>query len=316
MNFELNARGAACLDRIAPQWDALQIAVHELAEGGRFFDFGVESPGGLNAGLQLARVCLSDLAEVSLTTMDRFGSCWPAVQVATDHPVAACLFSQYAGWEIKTDEFFAMGSGPMRAAAAREDLFERLAYRETSRRVVGVLETAAIPGPAVYRDLAERCQTSPAEVDLLGASVFSQAGNVQVVARSIETALHKLFELGYDVTQIQAGLGTAPLPPVAKDNLSGIGRTNDAILYGGTVSLWVAGDDHAISSLGPQVPSESSSAYGKPFVRIFEEAGRDFYKIDPHLFSPAAIIIHNLETGNVFRYGHVNEDVLRQSFGL
>ena len=47
----------------------------------------------------------------------------PLVQVVTDHPVRACLASQYAGWAIKEGKYFAMGSGPMRAAAGhRGDL--------------------------------------------------------------------------------------------------------------------------------------------------------------------------------------------------
>ena len=148
------------------------------------------------------------------------------------------------------------------------------------------------------------------------APTASLAGTVQVVARSLETALHKLHELGFDLSRVQSGSGTAPLPPVAGEDLAGIGRTNDAILYGGEATLWVTGDDQSIEQLGAQTPSSSSEDYGRPFIEIFRQYDNDFYKIDPHLFSPAIININNLETGSYFRYGKFNVEVLAKSFGL
>lgn len=316
MSWELNARTQRRLSSIGESAGDLRIEVKSVPGGGRFFDFGVNSAGGLQAGLELARVCLADLADVSLTSGTLAGRDWPCVQVATDHPVAACLFSQYAGWQIKTDDFFAMGSGPMRAVAAREELFEKLGYSEIADRISGVLETGNAPDAGVFEYLSERSGVSAGNIDLLGASVCSPAGNLQVVARSVETALHKLFELGFDVHRVRSGFGTAPLPPVAKDDLSGIGRTNDAILYGATVSLWVTGDDESLQDVGPKIPANASDAYGKPFLDIFEDAGRDFYAIDPHLFSPATVLLHNLDTGNLHVFGRRNEDVLQDSFGL
>ena len=85
--------------------------------------------------------------------------------------------------------------------------------------------------------------------------------------------------------------------------MAAIGRTNDAILYGARVTLWVRGDDAALAAIGPKVPANSSPAFGKPFAEVFEAAGRDFYKIDPHLFSPAEITFCNLDTGKVQRFG-------------
>lgn len=316
MELELNARALRCLDEAVECADELKIAVHDVTGGGRLLDFGVNAAGGLRAGLVLARLCLSDLGEVALNHGRLFGRYWPCVQVATDHPVASCLFSQYAGWQVQTDSFFAMGSGPMRAVAAREELFEKLGYSEQAERIVGVLETGKLPEADVYEFLAERSGVAVENISLAVASVCSPAGNAQVVARSVETALHKLFELGFDVHRVQSGYGVAPLPPVAKDDLSGIGRTNDAILYGATVTLWVSGDDESLVEIGPKVPSNASSDHGRPFRDIFKAAGHDFYAIDPHLFSPAVVILHNLETGNVFTFGETQEAVLRESFGL
>jgi len=292
------------------------VSMRTLGNGALILDFGLGMPGSLSAGLLLARLCMSDLARISLVpgTVDGMG--WPAIQVETDYPVAACLGSQYAGWRISTDGFFGMGSGPMRAVAAREELYEKLSLKEESPEAIGVLETGAVPTEAVVNYLAERCRVSPDHVTLAVARTASIAGTVQVVARSVETALHKLFELGFDVRRIRHGFGTAPLPPVAKDDLAGIGRTNDAILYGGQVTLWVDGDDDSIAETGPRVPSSAAACHGRPFLEIFREAGHDFYAIDPLLFSPAEIVFHNVQTGSAFRFGTTAPDVLRASFGL
>ena len=236
--------------------------------------------------------------------------------VQTDSPVAACLFSQYAGWQISVGKYFAMGSGPMRAVVAKEPLFDKLWYREEAEQVVGVLETSRLPGPDVFEYIAEQTGVDAADVVLCVAPTSSMAGNLQVVARSIETAMHKLYELEFDVNRVRSAIGSAPLPPVAKNDMEGIGRTNDSILYGGRVTLWVNGDDESIAQIVARVPSIASSAYGKPFQEIFEAAGRDFYKIDPLLFSPAEIIIQNVDTGRVHVAGRLNVDVLKQSFGI
>src|SRR5439155_16234806 len=96
---------------------------------------------------------------------------------------------------------------------------------------------------AVVGSVAQALGLAANKITLLAAPAASLAGNLQVVARSLETALHKLHELKFDLNQVVAGFGSAPLPPVARDELGAIGRTNDAILYGGRVNLWVQAED-------------------------------------------------------------------------
>lgn len=316
MELSLNERAWKLLDTISAEAAELRIDSERLPCGTELFDFGVEADGGLGAGIRLAEVCLANLAHVSLSNSQLGEITWPTICVWTDQPVAACLASQYAGWQIATDNYFGMGSGPMRAAAAHEKLFADIGFTERPERCVGVIESAQLPTDDVCQMIAQKCGIAPENLRLIVAPTSSMAGNVQVVARSIETALHKLHELGWDMTRIHCGMGTAPLPPVAKNDLEGIGRTNDAVLYGGNISLWVSGDDESISELGPQIPSSASPAYGKPFLKIFEEAGRDFYQIDPHLFSPAEVMIHNLDTGKIATFGKREPQILRESFGL
>lgn len=296
--------------------EELRIVIEAEVAGASVIDFGIEAEGSLGAGLALAEVCTAGLATVNLAPGEIAGIGWPHVFVDTDAPVEACLLSQYAGWQISVGDYFAMGSGPMRAAAGREELFDALDYREDATHVVGVLEASRLPTEAAVREIAGKCGVETTNLALLVAPTSSIAGNLQVVARSVETALHKLYELEFDVGRIECATGWAPLSPVAADDLTGIGRTNDAILYGGRVTLMVHGDDESIRSIGPSVPSSGSSMYGKPFLDVFDSAGRDFYRIDPLLFSPAEIVFHNLETGNVHHFGGINAEVLRSSFGL
>jgi len=313
---DLNSLTQTCLPVVEQLRRSEGIVQQQLANGATVCDVGIDAPGSLAAGVLLARLCMAGRSEVRISHGTIADVGWPQVEVATDEPVEACLLSQYAGWRINVGKFFGMGSGPMRAIAAREEIFQQLNYRERAYSIVGVLETGRKPDETVADYVADRCGMNPASVLLCVAPTASLAGSIQVVARSVETAMHKLYELGFDVQRVRHGFGTAPLPPVAKDDLAGIGRTNDAILYGGRVTLWVTGEDASIQELGPKVPASAANCYGRPFLEIFKDAGYDFYKIDPLLFSPAEIVFHNIQTGNVFRFGSINQTVLKQSFGV
>ncbi len=310
--FALNERAAALCRHMLERLKELRLATRSIA-GATIIDCGIEAPGGLEAGRLLAEVCLSGLGSVSFSPggLDGVG---PQISVASDHPIAACLLSQYAGWQVQRGEFFAMGSGPMRTAAGKEPLIAELGERESARVAVGVLETRHFPSEDVCRYLAESCNVRPESLTLLVAPTASLAGTLQVVARSLETALHKLHELKFPLSAIVAGYGSAPLPPLAKNDLAALGRTNDAVLYGGDVTIWLQCSDDELRKIGPQVPSSASRDYGLPFIEIFNRAGRDFYKIDPLLFSPARITFINLATGSSFRYGKTAADVLTNSF--
>ena len=314
MTMSLNRRALAVVEALLVQGEERRIAVHSIEGGGRFIDCGILARGGLSTGVDLARVCLGDLAEVAIVPGEVGGRAASMVQIITDHPVRACLAGQYAGWALKDGKFFAMGSGPMRAAAGTEAIYDVIGFRETADTVVGVLEARKHPTPAIVAKIASACRVEPDNVTLLVAPTASLAGGVQIVARSVETALHKLAELKFDLSRIISAHGTAPLPPVAANDLAAIGRTNDAVLYGARVILAVTGDDPSLESIGPQVPSSSSRDYGEPFAAIFARYNNDFYAVDPHLFSPAEVVFHNIETGRSHAFGRVNPDVLTQSF--
>ncbi len=294
--------------------ERLRLRAQQLDCGAQLLDFGVNTPGGLEAGLHMALICMADQASLQLVSGDR--SVWPGtwVQVATDHPLEACMLSQYAGWPVKHEKFFAMGSGAMRLCRGREELLKELGADDRTGLAVGTLECDQLPSDAVLEMMANECGVAPNKLFVAVAPTRSIAGCVQVVARSVETCLHKLHALGFELSAIRSAHGVAPVPPPTPDFALGIGRTNDAILYGGQVSLWVEADDDQIVAVGEQLPSSSSPDFGSPFAETYKRCDYDFYKIDPGLFSPAEITVMNLRSGRSWRFGALRGDLVAQSF--
>jgi methenyltetrahydromethanopterin cyclohydrolase len=314
MRLSLNDRAAALAEAMAAEAARLRIAVSTVG-GARVLDCGVNTEGSLEAGRCLAEVCLAGLATVSITSCELDGLWLPAVEITTDHPVAACLASQYAGWSIEADGYRAMGSGPARALArAERELFAKI-EGDTSDRAVLVLEARALPTDRVVAVVAERCGVRPANLAILVAPTASVAGCVQIAARSVETGLHKMLALSFDPRQVRSGIGLAPIAPVAGNDLQAIGWTNDCILYGARAWLAVNAADDVLAALIGRLPASASSDYGVPFAELFERYGRDFYKIDPLLFSPAQVTLNNLASGRVYSAGRVDAGILRRSLG-
>ena len=178
-----------------------------------------------------------------------------------------------------------------------------------------VLETDKIPPVEIIEKVARDTNIKPENLTFILTPTKSLAGATQIVARVLEVALHKLHTLHFPLKQVVEGVGSAPLPPISADFMTAMGRTNDAILFGGLVQLNVKCSDADAEKLAHELPSNSSKDYGKPFAEIFKAVNMDFYQIDPMLFSPAMVNITNLETGNSFVGGGLNEALLNQSFG-
>jgi len=158
-----------------------------------------------------------------------------------------------------------MGSGPARSLARVErELYERIGSAETAESAesaVLVLEGRALPDERVARFVADKCRISPEKLTLLIAPTASIAGSVQVAARSVETGLHKMLELGFDVRAVRSGFGVCPLAPAAKNDLRAIGWTNDCILYGARAYFAVHADDALVASMVERLPASASRAW-------------------------------------------------------
>ena len=312
--LRMNEAASEIADSMADQPDLLRVRTFRLPGGARVIDAGVEAEGGIEAGIALAEICMGGLGNVSCAPLQIGSQSHAGLIVWTDHPAVACMASQYAGWAISVDKYFAMGSGPLRAHARVEgELFEKLGYEEQAEEGVLVLETRALPNDEVAAWVAEKAGLQPLQLTFVVAPTASIAGGVQISARIIETGLHKMETLGFDVRRVVSAMGTAPLPPVAKNDLRAIGRTNDCILYGGQARYTIKAPDAELEKLAEQVPASASRDYGTPFYEIFQRYGGDFYKIDPLLFSPAEVWLTSTESGRTFHTGRLNPEVLETS---
>ncbi len=314
IDLGMNERAWALVDSAAARAGELGIDIRTLPGGARVLDAGVHVAGGLGAGRLLAQLCMGGLGHVDFVPLTVGDEPLPGVQVWTDHPAEACMASQYAGWAIDPEGFFAMGSGPLRARARVEkELFGKLGYIEGAARGVLVLEGRTLPDDSVAEWVARKSGVTPAAVTFAVAPTASVAGGVQIAARIVETGLHKMEVLKFDVTRVQSAIGTAPIPPVAKNDMRAIGRTNDCILYGGRARYVVRAPDETLADLAERLPSCASKDYGTPFYDIFKRYDNDFYKIDPLLFSPAEVWLTSATTGRTFHAGRLNPDVLGAS---
>jgi len=317
-SLSVNAGAAKLVERIKAAAAELKIAITRGELGETLIDAGSRSPGSIAAGLQVAEICMGGLGTVTLAESASTPR-WPwTLLVRSSNPVTACLASQYAGWRLSegkgADAFFALGSGPARALARSEALFEELGYRDRAATATLVMESGHPPPSTVVAGIARDCGVEPERLTLIYAPTQSLAGGVQVVARVLEVALHKAHELRFPLQRVVEGVGAAPLSPPHPDLVTAMGRTNDAIIYAGRVHLFVTGSASEARELAQALPSEGSRDYGQPFAEIFKRFKGDFYAIDPMLFSPAEVIVTAIETGESFHRGHLDLQLLDASF--
>jgi methenyltetrahydromethanopterin cyclohydrolase len=314
----INEMGFEVFEEMLDYEDELQIDVHELENGTVVIDAGVTAAGGLGAGIYLGRLCVADLADIQLTPSDINGVLLPGVEVATDYPVVSCMASQCAMWQIKADKYFAMGSGPARVLARKtKDLYEKIGFEEVSDVGVLVLESNKLPDEKVTSLIAEKCGIDPADLRLAVAPTDSVAGLVQVSARVVETGLHKLFTMGFDISTIKSGWGRAPISPITGDATMCMGSSNDAIIYGGETYYTLKYDNlDELTQYLIGMPSTASRDWGAPFYKTFKAAGFDFFKVDHNVFAPAKVVMNEIKSKRTFVSGRVNQDVLAESFNL
>ena len=318
--FAINDNAYRLAELMIKDPEKYNISVKCESDGVRVLDAGLSCTGSILAGIKIAEICMGGLGNITLG-MDSNRKTPNTVYVNSSVPVIACLSSQYAGWSLsvaKEDNagkpFNCLASGPARVLANREDLIKEIAYSETSQKGVLILEVASYPPRKIIDKIVNDCRLNPENLVLIITPTTSLAGTTQVVSRVLEVAMHKLHALKFPLNNVIEGFANAPLPLPSNDFLEAMGRTNDAILYGGIVQLVIRGNNSECEKLAKALPSNNSKDYGKSFSEIFKSVSYDFYKIDPMLFAPAKVIVSNMDSGKSWVEGRLNLTLLEDSW--
>jgi methenyltetrahydromethanopterin cyclohydrolase len=325
--INLNVAALDLVQKLCRDAEKYNVIVEETDSGATLIDAGINVEGGFFAGETITEICLGGYGKAKVTPIQYGDIVLPSVFVITDHPALSTLASQFAGWQIKGNGFSAIASGPARALAQKpKHLYEKLNYKEEANQAILVLETEKTPPEPVINQIAEKCKVTPKNLFLIMFSTTSLAGATQVSGRVVETGLHKLERLGLDPLIVKHAWGYAPIVPIHPSAGEAMGRTNDAILYGGITNYTLNfEDEQKLKNIVKQAPSSSSKmlqeakklAEKNPrFLDIFKEAGFDFYKVDPNIFAPAVVSINNMKTGKTFRAGSLDTELIKESLGL
>lgn len=307
----LNRMATELVDEAIDFADELAIAVHALEGDAAVLDFGVDVPGGIEAGLLLAEIQTSGLATLQTGMETVADAPLPHVELSTDHPALALLASQKAGWELSVDGFEGLGSGPARAQVATEEEFQRMGYRDDSEFAVLAVESDRVPDESVATFVAGEAGVTDSSVFLPTFATASITGSVTAAARPAELATFRLSELGYDPLDVLSATGTAPIAPVAGDETAAMARTNDAVAYGGQVHLVV---DEPFDRFD-EVASTAAAEYGTPFTEIFAAEDWELADVPVEVFAPAQVTI-DVVGGDTHVVGETDEELLAESFDL
>lgn len=316
--LSVNRLGWELLEELCEKSGFYNVIVEKISSETTIVDAGIKAKGGFEAGKIITEICMGGCGKAEIRHR-RYGEIeLPSIFVHTDHPVIATLGSQFAGWQIKEGDYFAIGSGPARALALKpKEIYEKIGYRDDFGKAVVVLETDKYPPAKLLKRFTKECKVSPENLAVVLTPTASITGATQVSGRIVETGIHKLSKLGLDPKVILHAWGYAPIPPIHPKFTQAMARTNDAILYGGTAYYTVEyNNEDELKRIVRKAPSRASTSYGKPFIEIFEKANYDFYKIDPNLFAPAVLIVNNVKTGRAFKAGEINSGTLAKSLGL
>jgi methenyltetrahydromethanopterin cyclohydrolase len=294
------------------------VSVQKTQKGATLVDAGVDTKGGFEAGRLITEICMGGLGKARIFVRPCDDLQFPAISVFTDHPAVATLGCQFAGWQVDANGFSAICSGPGRALALKPSrIFQDIKYADKADTAVLVLEMSEKPNEALISSLSRECNVIPSQLYVILVPTMSLAGSVQISGRVVEAGLHKLTRLGLDPLCVDCAWGWAPIAPVHPEVSETMGRTNDAILYGGVASYVLRhNDDKVLKALLKAAPSSASKAHGRLFKDVFREAGADFFMVDPDLFAPAVFWVTNVTSGSTFRAGATRMDLLVSSWNL
>ncbi len=299
------------------QAEVLGCRHYRLGNGAHVIDMGIGVPGSWEAARIFTEIDMASLGHCSYRDfpLDERISV-TAVEVYVDNLELACMASQMAGLQLASGEFSAIASGPARALARSEgDTHIHLtAYRDSHHEAVLGVTAGSLPDEQFAAHAAEVCRVEPQHLYLLMHGYNCLVNAVQVSARIVEQTLNQMMLCSFPLDRLVSARGYCAIAPPAPDELQAMGWVNDCLLYGGKAVFQVRSDDEVIAEKIPLLVTEHAPDYGRPFLELFEEAGRDFYAMDLAIHSPAMVEIINVASGSVFTAGSLRADILKRSF--
>lgn len=319
MTESMNVAAKKVADKMFDDASSYKLISTTLSNGTRLIDCGVNAKGSIKGGELFTKVCLGGISDVGISIPGDLSDimAMPAVKVKTDFPALSTLGSQKAGWKIDVDGYFAIGSGPAQTHKfVNNPIYDMAGYEEDSDVAVITLEADSLPDEKVANYIAEECGVKAENLTILVAPTSSLVGSIQISGRALETGVYKMFEvMDFDVTKITYAAAITPITPVDPDSTKAMGKTNDAIIFGGRAYYYIEPDEgESLEELATNLPSSASEGYGKKFIELFKEADYDFYKMPKDVFAPAQIIVNDMVTGEMFHTGFIDLERLKESF--
>jgi methenyltetrahydromethanopterin cyclohydrolase len=153
--INLNKSALVLFNKLCDESDKYGVIVEQSESGATIVDAGIKAEGGFLAGEMVTEICLAGYGKATVSPVQYGDLVLPSVFVQTDHPALSLLGSQFAGWQIKGENYSAIASGPARALALKpKDLYIKLNYNEESDVAVLVLETEKTPPEAIIQQVA------------------------------------------------------------------------------------------------------------------------------------------------------------------
>ena len=313
--ISLNEKGIEIAEEMMDWSEELKVKNTQLKDGTKsIIDCGINVSGSYDAGLRFVETSMGGLGIARINT-EKLGDIPVAfINVTTDHPALSCLISQKADWQINLENYTAIASGPAKSLSLKS-VYKKIQYEDDFEVGVIILESDKLPDEKVMQFIKDECSANFEIEDIVAlvTPAGSIVGTVQTSGRVIETAVSKLYRLGFDTTKIVCATGNAPVAPVFKDNLKAKGCAYDSIIYYGSVILNTHGFDENIFK---KLPSCEAKKYGTSFYDILKEVKGDISKVDHDILAPAKIVVNDLDNGTCYHFGQYNPDILLKSYKI
>jgi len=314
-SLSVNAEAMKIVRRILAAPEAIGAEVCRLPNGATVIDVGQRAPGSWQAGRDFTLVTVGGLGEVSFEGFTLGGRRLPAVRLMVNRPLEACMACQVAGWRLADEPDAPILAGPARALRNPPDDHVVLSgYRDRHHEGVVTVQMSRPVTAEMADAMAQACGLAAENLYILAARHACIVSAVQVSARGIETAMHRLALEGFDLGCIRHAWTTAPIAPLVDHELTVMGRINDALYYGSEVGLCVHGSDELLEALVSRVVTAASPLARRLFAQVYRDAGFDFHKIAQDAHTPAILHLTNIDSGRTFSAGHIDAEVLERSF--